>query len=143
MTPFGSFLHSLRTRHGIRQKELADIIGYEQTYISALELGRKGPPNKEFIDRLIETLGLSAEDSQYLRDAADASQRKFIINEDVSQDVYWMMRDLRLRLPELNSAQIDLIRFALDLKENFKEQPKKAVYKLNRRRNENKLEAYM
>ena len=67
----------------------------------------------------------------------------FVINADVPQDVYWMMRDLRQRLPELNSAQIDLIRFALDLKENFKERPKNVAHKLKRRGNESKEEAYM
>lgn len=39
-------------RHGVRQVELAERIGYEQSYISALEAGAKGPPTPEFIDRL-------------------------------------------------------------------------------------------
>jgi transcriptional regulator with XRE-family HTH domain len=132
MSPFASLLSAIRKRHTIRQKELADLMGYEQTYISALEVGKKGPPTPEFIDRLITALNLSSEESESLRDAADASQRKFIINADISQDVYWMMRDLRQRLPELNSAQIQLIRFALDLKESLKERPKDMKDRLKR-----------
>lgn len=115
-------------------------MGYEQTYISALEVGKKGPPTPEFIDKLIAALNLTPEECEQLRDAADASQRKFVISADVPQDVYWMMRDLRQRLPELNSAQIHLIRFALDLKESLKERPKDVALKLKRRRNE---EAHM
>jgi predicted transcriptional regulator len=34
-------------QHGICQTVLADMIGYEQTYISALEVGKKGPPTQE------------------------------------------------------------------------------------------------
>ena len=48
-------------RHGIRQTELAELIGYEQTYISALEVGKKGPSTPEFVERLISALMLSAE----------------------------------------------------------------------------------
>jgi len=110
MNPFASLLHDIRIRNGFRQFELADLIGYEQTYISALEVGKKGPPTSEFIERLISTLNLTPKESEQLRDAADASQRKFIIEADLHQDIYWMMRDLRYRLPELTSTQIQLIR---------------------------------
>jgi predicted transcriptional regulator len=47
MSPFASALHSIRMQHGICQTVLADMIGYEQTYISALEVGKKGPPTQE------------------------------------------------------------------------------------------------
>lgn len=134
MNPFASLLNSIRLRHGIRQYELADLIGYEQTYISALEVGKKGPPTPEFIDKLIKALALSPEESEQLRDAADASQRKFVFNADVPQDVYWLMWDLRKSLTELNPAQIDLIRFALDLNERIKERPKNVTHKMKRRK---------
>jgi transcriptional regulator with XRE-family HTH domain len=143
VTPFSSLLNSIRIRHGIRQFELADLMGYEQTYISALEVGKKGPPTPEFIDKLIAALNLSSEESEQLRDAADASQRKFVFDANVPLDVYWLMRDLRKCLPELNSAQIDLIRLALDLKERFKERPSVVTHKLKRRTNETKVEAHM
>lgn len=50
MSPFGQLLHELRQKSGLRQVELAERMGYEQSYLSALELGVKGPPPTEFID---------------------------------------------------------------------------------------------
>jgi predicted transcriptional regulator len=47
MSPFSHFLHTLRMRLEIRQAELAALVGYEQSYISALEVGLKGPPTEE------------------------------------------------------------------------------------------------
>lgn len=39
MSPFSQFLHDLRMRRRLRQADLADLLGYEQSYISALEVG--------------------------------------------------------------------------------------------------------
>lgn len=136
MSPFADFLHGLRMRHGIRQIELAEIMGYEQTYISSLELDKKGPPTEEFLNKLIKQFQLSPSEQDLLLKAADASQRKTIIDTDVHQDVYWMMHDLRQRLPELTTVQIQLIRIALGLKESLNEFPKEAVRQLKRRRKE-------
>ena len=93
MSPFASALHSVRMKHGICQTVLADMLGYEQTYISALEVGKKGPPTKEFVDKLIVALNLTAEEQEHLLEAAEASCRKLIIDNDMPQDVYWLLRD--------------------------------------------------
>jgi transcriptional regulator with XRE-family HTH domain len=66
MSPFSHFLHDLRMRLEIRQAELAELVGYEQSYISALEVGLKGPPTQEFIARLIHALSLSPAEQQHL-----------------------------------------------------------------------------
>jgi hypothetical protein len=59
MSPFARQLSEFRMRHGIRQNELAELIGYDQTYISALEVRLKGPPTSEFVDKLVTTLPLT------------------------------------------------------------------------------------
>lgn len=140
MTPFANTLHSIRMRYGIRQVELARLMGYEQTYISSLEVGKKGPPTSEFIDKLIDTLGLTEEEAEQLHDAADASQRKFIINDEVPQKVYWVLRDLRQKLPSLTNTQLSLIQFALDMQESSEDKPQDVIRKLKRR---NSQEAHM
>ena len=58
MSPFSESLHSIRVRHGLRQVELAKLVGYEQSYISALEVGLKGPPTDEFVERLTAAIPL-------------------------------------------------------------------------------------
>ncbi|UGA40203.1 helix-turn-helix domain-containing protein [Chromobacterium haemolyticum] len=66
MSPFAHMLHELRMRYGIRQGDLAELIGYEQSYVSSLEVGIKGPPQPEFITKLIKALDLPPEDQARL-----------------------------------------------------------------------------
>lgn len=62
-------------RHNVRQVELAELLGYEQSYISALEVGLKGPPTQEFVERLKAALPVSSVEQQELLTAAEVSQR--------------------------------------------------------------------
>jgi len=64
MSPFSHMLYELRMRFEIRQADLAELVGYEQSYISALEVGSKGPPTPEFIDKLVSVLELSGSDER-------------------------------------------------------------------------------
>jgi transcriptional regulator with XRE-family HTH domain len=109
----------MRTRRGISQNELAEVIGYEQTYISALEVGKKGPPTPAFVDRLISAFDLPLEEQDRLRDALDASQRKLVIDGELPQNVFWMFRELRHRVSELTPEEIQLIRQVLALRDAF------------------------
>lgn len=118
MSPFSKYFHQLRMSYGVRQVELAELLGYEQSYISALEIGTKGPPTQEFIERLIEVLSLSEQQQAELREAADASQRKFVIPSDVPEDVYWLIQDLRRHLNTLRPAEINILREIIKLKDS-------------------------
>lgn len=40
---FGSALRVLRTRRGISQEALADLVGVQRTYVVDLEAGRRNP----------------------------------------------------------------------------------------------------
>lgn len=52
MTPFGDALRQLRERKGVSQKEMAAAIGVSPAYLSALEHGRRGLPNFDFLQRV-------------------------------------------------------------------------------------------
>jgi len=132
MSPFSQCLVTLRTRYGIRQGELADMVGYEQSYISALEVGLKGPPTLEFVERLSEALSLSPEERQYLYEALLASQRKFTIELDAREDVYWMFRDLREQLSELSEVQVRMIRDLVRLRDPQQRQVLKPLRSVKR-----------
>lgn len=140
MSPFARQLHDLRIRLGIRQNELAELIGYDQTYISALEVGLKGPPTPEFVDKLISLLPLTPVEVQELRYAAQASDRKLVLEPDAHPDIYWMLDALRRRLQELHPAQARLIRELLDLPDVVRKHESEPMQRLRRRRN---LEAQM
>jgi transcriptional regulator with XRE-family HTH domain len=136
MSPFSYFLHELRLRHQIRQSELADLLGYEQSYISALEVGAKGPPTDEFVGRLIAALNIPPSEQQKIRHIAAASQRKLALPLDSPQDVYWMLQSLREQLDSLHPVQIKIIQDALSLKGSLVDRHPEELRRVKRRRRE-------
>ena len=114
MSPFAYALQELRMRADLRQRELADLVGYEQSHISALELGVKSPVGA-LLDRLVRELDLTEQEETTLREAADASHRKLYIDADAPQDIYWLLRDLRAAIPSLSNSKARLIRGLLKL----------------------------
>jgi predicted transcriptional regulator len=73
LSPFSILLHEFRMRSNLRQSDLAEKLGYEQSYLSSLEVGRKGRPTREFVVKLVETLSLSDHDAEALLQAWEDS----------------------------------------------------------------------
>jgi transcriptional regulator with XRE-family HTH domain len=136
MSPFAHHLYELRMRHCIRQNELAELLGYDQTYISALEVGLKGPPTPEFVDKLVGCLELSTTEAAAVRNAADASERKLVIDADSHPEVYLMVAALKRRLKELHPAQARIVRAVLDLPDALRQQEQEPIKRLRRRKSE-------
>ena len=136
MSPFSHFLHDLRMRHEIRQSDLAELLGYEQSYISALEIGVKGPPTLEFVERLVTALALTPTEQIEAREITEASQRKFVLDSDSPQDVFWMFKELREQMNELRPVQIKMIRDVLGMTGLLPEPQPEPVRRIKRRRKE-------
>jgi len=119
MSPFADQLKSFRIRRGLRQTELAELVGYEQSYVSALELGLKGPPTEEFVMKLVGVLKLSQEERFALSEVVAASQRKINIPPEAPAEIYWLCHKLRQQLGQLHPIQVELIETALSLPLNF------------------------
>ena len=120
-------------KHGIRQVDLAALIGYDQTYISAVESGLKGPPTDEFVSKLGQALALPPQELHELQTAADASQRKLVVDLDTPEDAYWLLKDLRDNFPTLSSTQIRVIRDVLRLSSNDDKAATEPVRRMKRR----------
>jgi transcriptional regulator with XRE-family HTH domain len=127
-------------KHGIRQVDLAALIGYDQTYISAVESGLKGPPTDEFVCKLGQALALTPQELSELQIAADASQRKLVVDLDTPEDAYWLLKDLRDNFPTLSSTQIRVIRDVLRLSSDDGKAASEPVRRMKRR---SRLEATM
>lgn len=110
MSPFSRYLVDLRRRLGVRQGELAEILSYDQSYLSALETGQKGPPTPEFVEQLAKTLELSEEEQRILFATAEASECKLTISRKADEEVFLLLRDLRDKLPMLSAAQVHVMR---------------------------------
>lgn len=127
-------------KHGIRQVDLAALIGYDQTYISAVESGLKGPPTDEFVCKLGQALALTPQELSELQIAADASQRKLVVDLDTPEDAYWLLKDLRDNFPTLSSTQIRVIRDVLRLSGADNKATTEPIRRMKRR---SRLEATM
>ncbi|WP_018604842.1 helix-turn-helix domain-containing protein [Uliginosibacterium gangwonense] len=134
-SPFSDFLRSQRLRSGLRQAELAHLLGYEQAYISALELGEK-PPSEEFLKRLGAELRFTAKDFAEMNEAVLESQRRYVLPRDLPTDIYRMYRELWLKLEKLHPAQIGAIRHILKLDEQMKSEPVFQPARIKRRTQE-------
>lgn len=116
MSPFSELLYRLRCRYDVRQTELAERLGYEQSYISALEIGLKGPPTDEFVDRLQSALPLTHAERDQLRKAVEASNRKLVLEPDAPTAHFLLLDDLRKELGQASPKQIEMIRDILRLR---------------------------
>jgi transcriptional regulator with XRE-family HTH domain len=63
---FGSRLYELRKRVPLTQRQLADIMGVDFTYISKIESGSAPPPARDRIERATTALDLSADEAEEL-----------------------------------------------------------------------------
>ncbi|MFA6310748.1 MAG: helix-turn-helix transcriptional regulator [Sterolibacterium sp.] len=118
MSPFSHFLKALRTRRGLRQKELAHHLGYEPSYLSALERSEKGPPRRDFIERLIKGLELNDEEIAELDRTLKESRRQLVLPVRASDEEYALARLLEPQLGRLMPMQIRLIELALRIPES-------------------------
>lgn len=119
MSPFAKLLHDLRIRAGLRQKDLAELVGFEQSYVSALELGLKGPPNKSFVTELVRVLELNQEQQGKLNEAVAASQRRVEVPSEAPVEVFLLCHKLRQQIDRLHPLQIELMTTALNLPSEF------------------------
>jgi transcriptional regulator with XRE-family HTH domain len=119
MSPFSYYLQEIRKKYGISQRQLAARMGYEQAYISGLELDKKGPPNEEFLKKLVLRLGLNQQEVKELCEAVDASQRRFVIPQNATINEYKLVNELWWHIGSLLPAQISMIREVLNLPEQL------------------------
>ncbi|MDR5170381.1 helix-turn-helix domain-containing protein [Methylobacillus flagellatus] len=119
---------------GVRQGELARMLGYEQAYVSALEIGRKGPPSTEFVGKLIKVYDLSSIEQEALHLAVASSERRLVISHDADREVYKTLTELKKYLEKMRPEQLRIIRDVAKLSEELLEtQQKEMPRKIKRR----------
>lgn len=119
MSPFSVFLKQIRLSRGFKQKELADRLGYEPSYLSALERSEKGPPREDFVQRLIRGLELNESEQAELARALKASRRQVSLPVRASESEYALLHQLEPQLGFLHPLQIQLIELVLRIPETF------------------------
>lgn len=123
-TQFSRTLKNLRTNCGLRQRQLAEKIGCEQSYLSALGRAHKHPPQKEKLEFIIKKMELSEQDAAKLREAALNTIRLIKIPQSAGEDIRLMCRLFEQTLPQISNVQVKLITLALSLPKTQLEAPK-------------------
>jgi transcriptional regulator with XRE-family HTH domain len=138
-SPFAVFLRSLRLRSALSQTDLAQKLGYEQAYVSGLELGIK-PPSPEFLTRLSNRFSLTYADRQEMETELRDSPRRFAIQADLPTAEYRLYAELQRKMGKLLPCQIDSLRAILRLDEEMAARP---YYGVSRARRKSKEEDEM
>ncbi|MBV1790358.1 helix-turn-helix domain-containing protein [Marinobacterium sp. D7] len=99
----------------MQQKQLADLMGINPCYVSTLERGRKGPPSKAVLKRLIKNLNLSRDEQEQLWHSVELSEMTFRLPDGMSQDEFEFVHDLKSHLGTLSGDQVLIMRKVLGL----------------------------
>jgi len=80
MTPFGERLRALRAERGISAKQMAEGLGVSAAYLSALEHGHRGRPNRRFVHAVCQFLGIIWDEAEALQALADRSHPRVTVD---------------------------------------------------------------
>lgn len=80
MTPFGQRLRHLRAERGLTLKQMAADLGVSPAYLSALEHGHRGRPNRRFVHRVCQALNIIWDDAEELQRLADLSHPRVTVD---------------------------------------------------------------
>ena len=80
MTPFGQTLRDLRAERGIALKDMAAALDVSPAYLSALEHGHRGRPNRRFVHQVCQYFGIIWDDAEALQALADRSHPRVTVD---------------------------------------------------------------
>ena len=80
MTPYGEKMRALRQARGLSAKDMAAGLGVSPAYLSALEHGNRGRPNRRFVHRVCQYLGIIWDEAEALQALADLSHPRVVLD---------------------------------------------------------------
>ncbi len=124
MSPFAAALRGLRFERGLRQADLADLVGCHRTYVSALENDLSVAPPAQFVDRLAVALALSAGSKESVEQARQRSRRAYQVPDDAPQEVYEFLFDLFQKIDRLSAPKVEALGKVLNLPDKAEPLPR-------------------
>lgn len=108
MTPFGKRMRALRAERGITAKEMAAGLGVSPAYLSALEHGKRGQPNKRFVHRVCQYLGIIWDEAEALQEIAELSHPRVVVDTaGMSAEATELANRLARQIGELPPETVD------------------------------------
>lgn len=75
-TEFGKYIAEKRLEKDVKLRPIAERLGVSVTYLSDIIKGRRNPPEKEGLEKIAETLGLSQEEKDEMYDLAGRDRKQ-------------------------------------------------------------------
>lgn len=86
MDTFGAKLRSLRRARGISQRELAQRVKVDFSYISKVENDRLPPPAADTIEKICQELGVRTDELMGLTNKLPTDLRQMLVENKVARD---------------------------------------------------------
>jgi len=80
VTPFAAKVRALRRARGVSQKEMAAALGVSPAYLSALEHGRRSPPNWAMVQKIIGYFNVIWDEADELQRLAELSHPRIVVD---------------------------------------------------------------
>jgi transcriptional regulator with XRE-family HTH domain len=117
LTPFGKRLRELRQDRGLSAKEMAAGLGVSAAYLSALEHGKRGKPNKRFVHRVCQYLGIIWDEAEALQQIAALSHPRVVVETaGLSPEATELANRLAQRIGDLPEEAVT--RWLAELRDN-------------------------
>lgn len=117
MSPLSITFKALRVKRNLSQKEAANLLGLEQSFVSAIERGHKPAPKKGFVDLVALKYQLSNDEKTSLVNALSISKHIYILSPKAPVEVFEVFIALEKQANLINKNQIHLIKLALGLEQ--------------------------
>ena len=107
MTPFGARLRSLRQERGIALKDMAKGLGVSAAYLSALEHGHRGRPNRAFVHRICAYFNIIWDEAEELQSLARLSHTRITVDTSgLSPEATELANRLAERIEKLDAETV-------------------------------------
>ena len=112
MTPFGEKIRALRAERDETLQQMADALGVSSAYISALEHGKRGRPNRRFVHSVCQHFGIIWDEAEELQRLADLSHPRVVVDtSSLSPTATRLANRLASRIDSLSEEQLlDLLK---------------------------------
>ncbi len=115
MSPFAYQLRKVRTERKLQQKAMAEIIGCEPSYLSALETDAKAPPQKEKLNQFFKKLNLTFEEQTELLITAEKSKRLIRLPLKGNKLLFEICHEFEKQMTKIDDDQLMMIGLGLKL----------------------------
>lgn len=115
MSPVASLITAFRLQRNLSQKRAMNLLGVEQSYLSAIERGRIDFPKDSFKEKLIIKYQLSEMEIGQLEKAIKISSRRFTLPFDASEEIFELSNEFFNQIDNLTAVQVNYLKLTLQI----------------------------